>query len=486
MTTSPLNRVVQRFRLGALTGAGGPTDGELLESFITERDEAAFESLVRRHGPMVMGVCRRVIGLSHDAEDAFQATFLVLVRKANSIVPRQALGNWLYGVAYRTALEARSRLHRRFAKERQVTDMPHPEAAPNGVWSDLQPILDCELCRLPDKYRLPIVLCELEGRSRNEVARQLNLPEGTLSSRLATARRKLAQRLSGCGLALSGGALAMLLSESAASASVPAPLAMSTVKAAALLAAKQSAAGVVSANVAALTEGVVKAMFMTKIKMTAAFLLVTGVLALTGGVVLNSRAQAAADPPGTALEQVVEQTSNQVLAQRPKKDDAKTAPTVTGKLEAVDAAANTVTLSTSRRPEGKTEKTYTLAKDVKVMRDRKEAKLADLKKGSQASLTLSADQKTVLSISVASPTIAAPLKSADATKNTITVTIGGGRAEKQDKTYQVAKDAKVTIDGKDATVADLKAGAMLTIVVDEANTITQIRTAARRDRNQDE
>ncbi|MCI0379857.1 MAG: hypothetical protein L0215_19930, partial [Gemmataceae bacterium] len=197
-------------------------------------------------------------------------------------------------------------------------------------------------------------------------------------------------------------------------------------------------------------------------------------------------AQAAADPPATALEQVVEQTSNQALAQRPKKDEDKKAPTVTGKLEAVDAAANTVTLSTTRRPEGKTEKTYSLAKDVKVMRDRKEAKLADLKKGSQATLTLTADQKTVVSINIASPTIAAPLKSADAAKNTITVIVGGGRAEKQDKTYQVAKDVKVTIDGKDAQLADLKAGAMLTIVVDEANTVTQIRTAARRDRNQDE
>ncbi|MCI0376328.1 MAG: sigma-70 family RNA polymerase sigma factor, partial [Gemmataceae bacterium] len=318
--SSPITNVIERLRGGALV-VSGVTDAELLSSFIADKDEAAFAALVRRHGPMVMGVCRRVIGQAHDAEDAFQATFLVLVRKANSIVPRQALGNWLYGVAYRTALEARGRIHRRQAKERQVTDMPHPEAPPNGVWSDLQPLLDRELCRLPDKYRLPIVLCELEGRSRKEVARQLNLPEGTLSSRLATARRKLADRLSGRGLALSAGALAMFLAESAASASVPAPLAMSTVKAAALLAAKQSAAGVVSANVAALTEGVVNAMFMTKIKMTAAFLLVTGVLVLAGGMVLNSHAQAAADPPATALEQVVEQTSNQALAQRPKKDE---------------------------------------------------------------------------------------------------------------------------------------------------------------------
>src|SRR5262245_20023087 len=119
MMTSPLNRIIRHFRRGALARAEGPTDGELLESFIAERAEVAFEALVRRHGAMVMGVCRRVLGKAQEAEDAFQATFLVLVRRATAVVPRQAVGNWLYGVAHRTSLEARAKINRRRAKEKQ-------------------------------------------------------------------------------------------------------------------------------------------------------------------------------------------------------------------------------------------------------------------------------------------------------------------------------------------------------------------------------
>jgi DNA-directed RNA polymerase specialized sigma24 family protein len=115
---------------------GTLTDGQLLECFVTRQDEAAFEALVRRHGPMVLGVCQRVVGNVHDAEDAFQATFLVLVRKAKTVVPREFVGNWLYGVAYRTALKARAGAARRHAKEKQVTDMPHPQDPTEQVWHD--------------------------------------------------------------------------------------------------------------------------------------------------------------------------------------------------------------------------------------------------------------------------------------------------------------------------------------------------------------
>src|SRR5713101_5830919 len=180
-----------------LHNGGGLTDGQLLEGFVTRRDEAAFEALVRRHGPMVLGVCRRVIGHEADAEDAFQAAFLVLVRRAASIVPREKVGNWLDGVAYRTALEARTMLIRRRNKEKQMTDMLDSKIASKVEWQELAELLDQELSRLPDKYRLPVVLCELEGRSRKEVARQLGMPEGTLSSRLAAARKMLARRLKG-------------------------------------------------------------------------------------------------------------------------------------------------------------------------------------------------------------------------------------------------------------------------------------------------
>src|SRR5437588_7541541 len=169
MATGRLAGVMRHLHRAALLQGGADlTDGELLECYVARRDEAAFGALVRRHGSMVLGVCRRVLGNVHDAEDAFQATFLVLVRKAGSVRPRDAVGNWLYGVAYRTALEARGKLARRRAKERQVVAIPQSEVKPDDLWRDLRPLLDRELSRLPDKYRLPVVLCDLEGRSRQE------------------------------------------------------------------------------------------------------------------------------------------------------------------------------------------------------------------------------------------------------------------------------------------------------------------------------
>src|SRR5262249_15212782 len=154
----------------------------------------AFEALIERHGPMVFGVCRRLLADPHAAEDAFQATFLVLVRKAASISPPEMVGNWLYGVACRTAHNARVTLAKLRAKAREMRYIPQAEEQGDAGWRDLQPLLDTELERLPDKYRASIVLCDLEGKSRTEAARQLGLPEGTLSSRLARGRELLGQR----------------------------------------------------------------------------------------------------------------------------------------------------------------------------------------------------------------------------------------------------------------------------------------------------
>src|SRR5439155_9800603 len=147
MPPGEMNDVVDRLRGAALREEGAPTDGQLLEAFVARGDGPAFEALVRRHAPMVLGVCRRVSGHAHDADDAFQATFLVLVRKAGAVVPRDLVGNWLYGVAYRVALEARARASRRRARERQVPDMPQPTVPPQELWHDLRPVLDQELSR---------------------------------------------------------------------------------------------------------------------------------------------------------------------------------------------------------------------------------------------------------------------------------------------------------------------------------------------------
>jgi len=290
-----MGNLIDCLRRAVLAG-GKPelTDGQLLEDYLSRRDEAAVAALVRRHGPMVWGVCHRVLQNHHDAEDAFQATFLVLVRKAASIMPREMVGNWLYGVAHQTAMKARATTAKRQARERQVKEMPNPAIMPEpDLWHNLEPLLDQELSRLPDHYRVAIVLCDLEGKTRKEAARQLKIPEGTLSTRLRTARAMLAKRLARHGLAVPGGVLTAALSQKAATAGVPTSVVSSTIKAASSFAAGHAAAtGVISVKVAALTEGVMKTMLMSKLKKAIAVVLFLGFMA-TGAAVLICRVAAA-------------------------------------------------------------------------------------------------------------------------------------------------------------------------------------------------
>jgi RNA polymerase sigma factor (sigma-70 family) len=288
MATHRLSNVLKHLQRTLVPADGcALTDGQLLARFAAGGDEAAFAALLRRHGPMVLGVCRRTLRHEQDAEDAYQATFLVLARKAGSLRRREGIGSWLYGVAYRTARGARRLRARRSAVERQVDELPHPAVEPAEP-QDWRPLLDRELNRLPERLRAPVVLCELEGKSRSEAARELGLPEGTLSSRLATARRVLARRL-----ARPVGA--------PAPACVPPALFLSTTKAAVLLmSGRAGVAAVASAPVAALTEGVLKTMYLAKLK-TVAVVVVCGVAALglgTGGVLYQARAGA----PGGALQ----------------------------------------------------------------------------------------------------------------------------------------------------------------------------------------
>jgi RNA polymerase sigma factor (sigma-70 family) len=279
MAASQMSEVIQHVRRVVLLRDGaGLTDGQLLEHYLTGRDQAALATLVRRHGPMVWGVCRRALHNHHDAEDAFQATFLVLVRKAACIVPRERVANWLYGVAHQTALKARATAAKRKEREKQVADMPEPALAKRDRGDDL---LDHELSRLPDKYRVVIVLCDLGGKTRKEAARHLGLPEGTVGSRLARARTMLAKRLTQRGAPLSGGALAAV---------VPPSLVSSTTKAAGLFAMGQGA----SAKAVALAEGVLKAMLFNNLKTASAVLLMVVLLGIGGG----ATALLAGDPGG--------------------------------------------------------------------------------------------------------------------------------------------------------------------------------------------
>ena len=289
-----MHRLMQHLRGSLLLDEGaGETDGQLLERFLTHRDPPALELLVRRHAPMVWGVCRRVLRNPQDAEDSFQATFLVLVRRADAIVPRGHVANWLYGVAHQTALKARTTGAKRKGRERQVTDMPEPAVTDRDCWPDLRPILDQELSRLPDKYRVVIVLSDLEGKTRAEVASVLGLAEGTVASRLTSGRALLADRLSYRGVALSGTVLAVILGQNVASAGVP-PMVLATIAAVSELAAGGVIAGASSTTATALAEEVVRAAAVPNLTWVGAGLL--GAVLLIGVAGL-SLASARTDPP---------------------------------------------------------------------------------------------------------------------------------------------------------------------------------------------
>jgi len=199
-----------------------PTDERLLRDYVASQDAGAFAAIMRRHGGMVSGVCRRVLAREQDVEDAFQATFLVLVRKAPSLSRPNLLGNWLYGVAYRIASKIRSANIRQRTREAAMVDLPAPDANDDASWRELRPVLDDELRRLPERYRRPIVLFYLEGKSAEEVATALGRPRGTVLSQLARAREQLRVQLSRRNRALSGGVLASLLERTAsADAALP-------------------------------------------------------------------------------------------------------------------------------------------------------------------------------------------------------------------------------------------------------------------------
>jgi RNA polymerase sigma factor (sigma-70 family) len=331
MPVVPPSRIIRHLRTAALRQSGGALkDAQLLERFLAERDEAAFEALVRRYGPMVFGVCLRVLGKRHDAEDAFQATFLVLACKAATVRDRGAVGSWLYGVAYRTAGKTRARAARRRMKEREAAV---PEArSDNHHYDDISRLLDLELSRLPEKYRGPVLLCDLEGTSRKDAALRLGLPEGTLSSRLATARSMLAKRLTRRGLALASGGVAAVLAQNAASACVPASLIGSTVLAAARVAAGHSVSAAASTSVATLAKGVMNTMLMSKLKVPLGLVLVLGFATLGWGVFQSTRAADESSPAKTKL-------ATAAAPEDQATDDSTPAKTELAKAPAPDAQA---------------------------------------------------------------------------------------------------------------------------------------------------
>ncbi len=255
------------------------SDGQLVQRFVTHREEAAFAALVQRHGRLVWGVCRRLLHREPDAEDAFQATFLVLTRKAASIRKHESVASWLYGVAYRIARRLRQSSLTRREHEKRAGALAVKNTASETAWRELQTLLDDELQRLPEKYRAPFVLCCLEGKSKHEAAQELGGNEGTVSSRLARARQQLQKRLTSRGVSLSAILCGTALAQNTASAAVPATLLDATVRALVQGGGNQ-AGGMLSAPVVALADAAIKSVLFPKLTLVTVFLLATGMAGL--------------------------------------------------------------------------------------------------------------------------------------------------------------------------------------------------------------
>ena len=305
----PANRILEHLRgLIRRHGGGGVTDGQLLERFVRQRDETAFEVLVWRHGPMVLALGQRMLHNAHDAEDVLQATFLTLVRKAGSISQRDSLSSWLYKVAYRIALRVHARTARLVADGRPIEDVPAADTGNEADWRELRPLLDSAIERLPEKYRTALLLCDLQGKSYREVAEQLGCPIGTVSTRVTRARQLLRKRLAHQGLALSLGALTAALTGRTATA-MPASLTSSTVRAASLLVNEaDGAAASLPANIAELIEGAKPVMLWTRFKIATFLALVIGTLAVGAGVL--ARREPPAPPADTPRAEATKATAD--------------------------------------------------------------------------------------------------------------------------------------------------------------------------------
>jgi RNA polymerase sigma factor (sigma-70 family) len=312
-------------RLGTSAAAGEQDDGQLLHRFLSGRDPAAFTTIMQRYGAMVWGICVRRLGETAEAEDAFQATFLVLVRKASSLRTPQQLGPWLYGVAYRTTLKLRGRLARQVTREAPLLEQTPQKQPADSIWPELRPLLDEEVNRLPEKYRQPVVLCYLQGMSSEEAAERLRCAKGTIFSRLARARDLLRKRLVRRGVGVSAGVLAALLPDNAILRSAPpAALGETTVRLS-LLVAAGTAGPAMSASLAALVEGVIQSMFLSKVKFVVIVFLALGLLSSGAGFVAHRTAagQPAAKPaspserPAAVLDKNKEKTKEKPPEEAP-------------------------------------------------------------------------------------------------------------------------------------------------------------------------
>jgi RNA polymerase sigma factor (sigma-70 family) len=310
MADAQMGPVVRYIRsLAGVANSKEQTDLDLLHAFRERNDQTAFATLVRRHGLMVLRVCRFTLGNAEDAEDALQATFLVLARKAKSLRMTGSLASWLHGVAYRMANNAKRSVARRRGHECRVTPPQPRDPSLIAAWQEVQVLLNEEIARLPEKLRVPFLLCCLENQSCAKAACQLGVKEATISVRLSRARKLLKDRLGRRGVSLTAVLAAIAIEADGVGAAVPVSVAAAFARAASLIAAGQGASvsvgGLVSTKVVALTEGVLKAMFVTKLK-TAALMVLSVAIIGSGIGMLTYRGLAAgqvAAGPGALVSQ---------------------------------------------------------------------------------------------------------------------------------------------------------------------------------------
>src|SRR5262245_32193015 len=323
-----LNGVLQQLRkAAAVQTSRGLADAALLERFAASNDDAAFTALVERHGAMVLGVCRRALGNLHDAEDACQATFLVLARKAASIRKNTALASWLHGVACRVSAMLKREQARRQRREGKAHAAAPPDAAAEVNWREMQVLLDEELEQLPQRYRTPLILCYLDGKTRDEAAGQLGLSVGSLHGRLERGRALLRQRLVQRGLTLSAALFATALAEGVARGALSPTFVISSTRVAVLFAAGEPLAeGTVAAPVITLTQGVLKSMFLTKVKLGMGAVLCAGLLVALIGGSFTSPGIAQDKPLGVTTKPAGKPESDEDFIRRMSKDLRGTEP----------------------------------------------------------------------------------------------------------------------------------------------------------------
>lgn len=487
-------------KLAAVENSRSLGDRELLRRFVEERDEAAFATLVERHGPLVLGVCRRTLRNEQDAEDVLQATFLVLVRKAGSISRQDAVGSWLYGVAHRLALKVRAQTARwQAAQEKYAAEATRPTATDSLSVAESQRLLDEELQCLPEKYRAPILLCCLEGKSRDEAARELGWAAGAVKIRLERGRDLLRRRLARRGLTLSTALFTTLLATDAVAATLPVRLVANLVEVGMKFAAGQSLTGLVPASVHTLAQGMLQAMAAAKLKAAASIVLLVGVLGAGAGAFTymrlgrisetphelpsnefafgRPRAQSLSEP--AAVEETRPESSlpAPVPASAEKSDPRPESRTAAGVIRSVQGDRQALTVRIQEM-----DTTYPLASEVRVFIDGREARLDDLRAAYRVKITLTEDEKQILRVAAEGQVVSCSLRTVDADRHTIMVLWRQGdlRTSPSLRTLDVARDARVLIEGKQAQLADLEQGMELRFQFSvDGKTILGIETMAK-------